>query len=46
MSQLNIAMIVGSLRRDSLNGSIGSASLQFLQGWLDRYVAWVAKHSA
>jgi chromate reductase len=28
------------------DGSIGSASRQFLQGWVDRYVAWVAKHSA
>jgi chromate reductase len=28
------------------DGSIGTASRQFLQGWVDRYVAWVKKHSA
>ena len=28
------------------DGSIGAASRQFLQGWMDRYVAWVKKHSA
>lgn len=27
------------------DGSIGAASRQFLQGWMDRYVAWVRKHS-
>ena len=27
------------------DGSIGTASHQFLQGWMDRYVAWVRKHS-
>lgn len=26
------------------DGSIGAASRQFLQGWMDRYVAWVKKH--
>lgn len=29
-----------------VDGSIGAASRQFLQGWMDRYVAWVRKHSA
>jgi len=28
------------------DGAIGSASRQFLQGWVDRYVAWVKKHIA
>ena len=28
------------------DGSIGSASRQFLQGWMDRYVAWVKRHAA
>lgn len=28
------------------DGSIGSASRQFLQGWVDQYVAWVRKHGA
>ena len=28
------------------DGSIGAASRQFLQGWMDRYVAWVRKHVA
>lgn len=28
------------------DGSIGAASRQFLQGWMDRYVAWVKKHAA
>ncbi|HRO49566.1 MAG TPA: NADPH-dependent FMN reductase [Hyphomicrobium sp.] len=28
------------------DGSIGSASRQFLQEWMDRYVAWVKTHSA
>lgn len=28
------------------DGSIGAASRQFLQGWMDRYVAWVDKHAA
>jgi chromate reductase len=26
-------------------GNIGTDSRQFLQGWIDRYVAWVTKHS-
>lgn len=28
------------------DGSIAAASRQFLQGWMDRYVAWVNKHLA
>lgn len=28
------------------DGSIGAASLQFLQSWMDRYVAWVKLHAA
>jgi chromate reductase len=28
------------------DGSIGPASRNFLQGWMDRYVAWVNKHAA
>ena len=28
------------------DGGIGSASRQFLQGWVDRYVAWVKEHIA
>ncbi len=28
------------------DGSVGAASRQFLQGWMDRYVAWVQRHSA
>jgi chromate reductase len=27
-------------------GNIGEASIQFLQGWMDRYVAWVKQHAA
>lgn len=27
------------------DGSIGAASRQFLQGWMDRYVAWVNTHT-
>ncbi|HCY63438.1 MAG TPA: NADPH-dependent FMN reductase [Oxalobacteraceae bacterium] len=27
-------------------GNIGEASRKFLQGWMDRYVAWVKKHAA
>jgi chromate reductase len=27
-------------------GNIGEASRKFLQGWMDRYVAWVKQHSA
>jgi len=27
-------------------GSIGADSKQFLQSWMDRYVAWVKKHAA
>jgi chromate reductase, NAD(P)H dehydrogenase (quinone) len=26
-------------------GNIGDASRQFLQGWMDRYVAWIKKHA-
>ena len=26
-------------------GNIGEGSLPFLQGWMDRYVAWVRKHA-
>ncbi|MEO8279594.1 MAG: NAD(P)H-dependent oxidoreductase [Ideonella sp.] len=28
------------------DGSIGDASKAFLQGWMDKYVAWVKAHSA
>jgi chromate reductase len=28
------------------DGSIGAGSRPFLQGWIDRYVAWVKKHMA
>lgn len=34
--------------KDSLydeTGNIGEASLKFLQGWVDAYVAWVKKHA-
>jgi chromate reductase len=27
------------------DGSIGATSKQFLQGWMDRYVAWVKQHA-
>lgn len=27
------------------DGSIGAASRQFLQGWMDRYVVWVKQHT-
>lgn len=27
------------------DGSIGAASRSFLQGWMDRYTAWVRKHA-
>ncbi len=27
------------------DGNIGEASLKFLQGWVDRYVAWVKKYA-
>ncbi len=27
------------------NGNIGAGSKEFLQGWMDRYVAWVKKHA-
>ena len=27
-------------------GNIGAASKPFLQGWMDRYVAWVKKHAS
>ena len=28
------------------DGTIGAGSRQFVQGWMDRYVAWVKKHAA
>lgn len=28
------------------NGNIGEGSLKFLQGWMDKYTAWVRKHAA
>ncbi len=28
------------------DGSIGAATRPFLQGWMDRYVAWIKKHAA
>ena len=28
------------------DGGIGPDSIKFLQGWMDRYVAWVKKHAA
>ncbi|RYF39280.1 MAG: NADPH-dependent oxidoreductase [Comamonadaceae bacterium] len=27
------------------DGSIGEASVKFLQGWMDKYVAWVKQHA-
>ena len=27
------------------SGNIGQASLEFLQGWVDAYVAWIKKHT-
>ena len=27
-------------------GNIGANSREFLQGWMDRYVAWVRKHAS
>ena len=27
------------------DGQVGQASRAFLQGWMDRYVAWVKKHA-
>ena len=27
------------------NGNVGEGSKQFLQGWVDQYVAWVKRHS-
>lgn len=27
-------------------GNIGSASKQFLQGWMDKYVAWIKRHAS
>ena len=26
------------------SGDIGADSRKFLQGWMDRYIAWVVKH--
>jgi chromate reductase len=28
------------------SGNIGPASKEFLQGWMNRYVAWIGKHAA
>ena len=28
------------------DGNIGEASRAFLQGWMDKYVAWVKRHNA
>ena len=28
------------------NGNIGEASTKFIQGWMDKYTAWVRKHTA
>jgi chromate reductase, NAD(P)H dehydrogenase (quinone) len=28
------------------DGSIGATSRKFLQGWMDRYVAWIKQHAA
>ncbi len=81
MQEVHIAVIVGSLRRDSLNrklatalsrlapadfsftqlqigdlplynqdddgaGNFGDSNRNFLQSWMDQYVAWVRKHAA
>jgi hypothetical protein len=27
------------------DGGIGAASRQFLQGWMDRYMAWIKRHT-
>jgi chromate reductase, NAD(P)H dehydrogenase (quinone) len=27
------------------DGGIGTASRQFLQGWMDRYMAWIKRHT-
>ncbi|GMV29300.1 MAG: hypothetical protein AMXMBFR59_14250 [Rhodanobacteraceae bacterium] len=28
------------------DGNVGSASREFLQGWMDRYAAWIRRHAA
>lgn len=28
------------------DGNVGSASREFLQGWMDRYAAWIKRHAA
>jgi NAD(P)H-dependent FMN reductase len=40
MNQYQIAVLVGSLRRESHNRALASA-----QGWMDRYVDWVKQYS-
>jgi hypothetical protein len=51
MSEYPIAVVVGSLRRDSFDGlfdasdNIGAESKKFLTDWMNRYVAWVKKYS-
>jgi len=27
------------------SGDLGAESVKFLQGWMDRYVAWVVQHA-
>ena len=47
MGQTRIAVIVGSLRRNSFNetGSLGGGQRKFLRVWMDRYVVRVKNHT-
>jgi hypothetical protein len=54
METYQIVIVVGSLRTEAFIhakdglfdefGNIGMDSKQFLQKWMDRYIAWVKKH--
>ena len=48
MSQYPIAVLIGSQTKEGLfddAGSVGANTKPFLQGWMDRYVAWVKAHA-
>ena len=45
MSQYQITVVAKEGLFDS-DGNIGADSRKFLQAWMDRYIAWVKKHTA
>jgi NAD(P)H-dependent FMN reductase len=46
MKDYRIAVIVGSIRKDSFNRKLANGSKSFLEAWVARYADWIVKHTA